>query len=121
MNSDLPQPRNPQEKVLLEDQAVVLQQGAVGVPRLPVHPIQEGSLCELWGGKEGRVAPDHEVEKEGGGWRGGEVGEGAEERNWRELTIRNNDGTRSSQQHSLNGRELNASTGPFKGLQSEII
>ncbi len=44
---DLPQPGHPEEEVLVVDETLILWQALVVVPHLPVHAIEERSLCEL--------------------------------------------------------------------------
>lgn len=44
---DLPEARHPEEEVLVVDKTLILWQAFVVVPHLPVHAIEEGSLCEL--------------------------------------------------------------------------
>lgn len=44
---ELPEPWHPKEEVLIVDEALVLWQGFVVVPHLPVHAIYEGTLREL--------------------------------------------------------------------------
>lgn len=44
---DLPQSWHAEEKVLVVDEALILRQALAVVPHLPVHPVEEGPLCEL--------------------------------------------------------------------------
>lgn len=44
---DLPEPRHSEEEVLVVDETLILWQALVVVPHLPVHAIEERSLCEL--------------------------------------------------------------------------
>lgn len=44
---DLPQAGHPKEEVLVVDETLILGQVFIIVPHLPVHAIEERSLCEL--------------------------------------------------------------------------
>lgn len=44
---DLPEPWHPKEEVLVVDETLILREVLVVVPHLPVHAIEERSLCEL--------------------------------------------------------------------------
>ena len=44
---DLSEARHPKEQVLIVDETLVVWETLVVVPHLPVHAIEERSLCEL--------------------------------------------------------------------------
>lgn len=44
---DLPEPRHPEEEILIVDETLILWQALVVVPDLPVHAVKEGPLSEL--------------------------------------------------------------------------
>lgn len=44
---DLSEPGHSKEDVLVVNETLILWQALVVVPHLPVHPIEERSLCEL--------------------------------------------------------------------------
>lgn len=44
---DLPEPRHPEQEILIVDETLILWQALVVVPNLPVHAIKEGPLSEL--------------------------------------------------------------------------
>lgn len=44
---DLPKAWNAKEEVLVVYETLILWQGLVVVPHLPIHAIEKGSLCEL--------------------------------------------------------------------------